>query len=158
MLRLVSRALFADFCFALLATASRTLKFDLIGYMPYLCQILTSKPQKSSHDILPRFLIIKFRIYKFYPPRPTPQKRKFKNVRRDSAVAPLERAVGLERAWERKGRRFVSSTPFLSRRKEKGGYKRELFCFTTLTTAKQSVIQAPSPLTRKIKFNAQHQI
>ncbi|WP_034964939.1 hypothetical protein, partial [Campylobacter showae] len=24
-----------------------------------------------------------------------------KNVRRDSAIAPLERAVGLERAWER---------------------------------------------------------
>ena len=43
-----------------------------------------------------------------------------KNVRRDSAVAPLERAVGLERAWERKGRRFVSRTPFLSQRKEKG--------------------------------------
>jgi len=26
------------------------LKFDLIGYMPYLRQILTSKPQKSSQN------------------------------------------------------------------------------------------------------------
>jgi len=53
---------------------------------------------------------------------------KLKNVRRDSAFAPLERAVGLERAWERvcfavarqsrsKGRRrFVSRTPFLSQK------------------------------------------
>jgi len=31
------------------------LKFDLIGYMPYLRQILTSKPQKSSQNTSPLF-------------------------------------------------------------------------------------------------------
>ena len=30
-----------------------SLKFDSIGYMPYLRQILTSKPQKSSQNTLP---------------------------------------------------------------------------------------------------------
>jgi len=30
-----------------------SLKFDLIGYMPYLRQILTSKPQKSSQNPTP---------------------------------------------------------------------------------------------------------
>ena len=71
-----------------------------------------------------------------------------KNVRRDSAVAPLERAVGLERVWERKGRRFVSRTPSSPEKKKKGALLLQL----SFATAKQSVIQAPSPLTRKIKF------
>ena len=30
-----------------------------------------------------------------------PENANLKNMRRDSVVAPLERAVGLERAWER---------------------------------------------------------
>jgi len=48
--------------------------------------------------------------------------------------------VGLERAWERKGRRFVSRTPFLSQRKEKVDIKMGLFCVVALTTAKQNVV------------------
>jgi len=35
------------------------LKFDLIGYMPYLRQILTSKPQKSSQNPSPHYFIFK---------------------------------------------------------------------------------------------------
>ena len=72
---------------------------------------------------------------------PHPKNAKLKNVRRGSAVAPLECAVGLERAWERKGRRFVSRNPFLSQRKEKGGYKRgALLLRLCLATTKQSAI------------------
>ena len=45
-----------------------------------------------------------------------------KNPRRFASVKQcrrLSRAVGLERAWERKGRRFVSRTPSSPKRKEK---------------------------------------
>ncbi|EEF13142.1 hypothetical protein CAMRE0001_2097 [Campylobacter rectus RM3267] len=34
-----------------------SLKFDSIGYMPYLRQILTSKPQKSSQNPSPHCFI-----------------------------------------------------------------------------------------------------
>ena len=39
-----------------------SLKFDSIGYMPYLRQILTSKPQKSSRDTLPYRFVLKFEV------------------------------------------------------------------------------------------------
>jgi len=67
------------------------LKFDSIGYMPYLRQILTSKPQKSSQNKRSVFakqnvsikyfalvflikLEVKFKnfSFKFYSPRPAP--------------------------------------------------------------------------------------
>nr|WP_315018568.1 hypothetical protein [uncultured Campylobacter sp.] len=37
------------------------LKFDSIDYMPYLHQILTSKPQKSSRDASPYCFMLKFK-------------------------------------------------------------------------------------------------
>jgi len=55
-----------------------SLKFDSIGYMPYLRQILTSKPQKSSQNTSPYCFTLKFEVkfvnfgFKFYPPRPAP--------------------------------------------------------------------------------------
>ena len=39
-----------------------SLKFDSIGYMPYLRQILTSKPQKSSRDTSPYRFTLKFEV------------------------------------------------------------------------------------------------
>ncbi|WP_163026378.1 hypothetical protein [Campylobacter showae] len=39
-----------------------SLKFDLIGYMPYLRQILTSKPQKSSQNTSPYLFLFKFEV------------------------------------------------------------------------------------------------
>ncbi|EKU12504.1 hypothetical protein CSUNSWCD_444 [Campylobacter showae CSUNSWCD] len=38
------------------------LKFDSIGYMPYLRQILTSKPQKSSQNTSPYRFTLKFEV------------------------------------------------------------------------------------------------
>ena len=39
-----------------------SLKFDSIGYMPYLRQILTSKPQKSSQNTSPYRFTFKFEV------------------------------------------------------------------------------------------------
>ena len=52
----------------------------------------------------------------------------------------LERAVGLERAWERKGRRFVSRTPSSPIKREKQIQKGTLLLQPYLAIAKQSVI------------------
>ncbi|EKU10221.1 hypothetical protein CSUNSWCD_1095 [Campylobacter showae CSUNSWCD] len=38
------------------------LKFDWVSYMPYLRQILTSKPQKSSQNTSPYRFTLKFEV------------------------------------------------------------------------------------------------
>jgi len=55
--------------------------------------------------------------------------------------------VGLERVWERKGRRFVSRTPSSPEEKRKVDKKGSFLLY--LATVKQSVIQAPTPSTKK---------
>ena len=55
-----------------------SLKFDSIGYMPYLRQILTSKPQKSSHDTSPYLFTFKF--VNFIRQYPHPENVKFKPI------------------------------------------------------------------------------
>jgi hypothetical protein len=56
-----------------------SLKFDLIGYMPYLRQILTSKPQKSSQNTSPYLFILKFEVKftNFIRPNPHFENAKF---------------------------------------------------------------------------------
>ena len=60
----------------------------------------------------------------------------------------ISRAVGLERVWERKGRRFVSRIPFLSRKKE----KESSFASATLRNYKAERNSSPFPLNKKIKI------
>ena len=47
-----------------------SLKFDSIGYMPYLRQILTSKPQKSSQNTSPYRFMLKFANLSHRDPHP----------------------------------------------------------------------------------------
>ncbi len=66
----------------------------------------------------------------------------------------ISRAVGLERVWERKGRRFVSRTPSSPKEKEKSRHKSELFALLEAIGA----IQDPSFVQKIIIYNAKFSI
>jgi len=110
------------------------LKFDSIGYMPYLRQILTSKPQKSSHDTSPYRFMFKFGV-------------KFANL---SHRDPHLENVNLKTCGAIASNLTCTQCSNFSRRRGWGIVKGEGSDF---------VIQAPSPLTRKdkktIALNAQ---
>ena len=104
------------FCFVALATASRSpayAKFYLRNPKNHL-KILRLK----FYGLILSNLVLNRDAYK-HQIRQILLHCKIKNVRRISAIAPLERAVGMVGVWGRKGRRFVSRIPFRRPRKKK---------------------------------------
>ena len=89
----------------------------------------TSKHLNSSQDTSPYRFTLKFAVNFANLTRRDPhlENIKFKMCGATALnlictqCSNISRAVGLERAWERKGRRFVSRIPFLSRKKKKKG-------------------------------------
>ena len=101
-------------------------------WLDELCVLSSPKFYRTTFKSISKYfaLVFLFKLevkfvnfcFKFYLTETRILKMSNLNLRRFASAKlcrHISRAVGVERAWERKGRRFVSRTPFLSRRKEK---------------------------------------